>query len=237
MNQKKAKQYVRNRLYQIDSLFVRSEEEAAALAASCRVSARALIMRAEARSALPAEAWSAFYRALDEQDARQSSKWREKLRESMRALQRHNRLAVGGLILVLALVFFTLVPAGRAIAESIFHYVVTVFDKQLQIDQIEEKRLYEERGYDVPKEMPGVEPRLDENGELKIISDPVYYDTIAEFEAVYQMDAFELVSDAPHVWKSSKSTICSRASPCARIISRQMGRPSLCSKAGIRATG
>lgn len=228
---------MRNRLYQIDSLFVRSEEEAAALAASCRVSARALIMRAEARSALPAEAWSAFYRALDEQDARQSSKWREKLRESMRALQRHNRLAVGGLILVLALVFFTLVPAGRAIAESIFHYVVTVFDKQLQIDQIEEKRLYEERGYDVPKEMPGVEPRLDENGELKIISDPVYYDTIAEFEAVYQMDAFELVSDAPHVWKSSKSTICSRASPCARIISRQMGRPSLCSKAGIRATG
>jgi hypothetical protein len=196
LNQKKAKQFVRNRLYLVDSLFVRSEEEAATLAASCRVSARALIMRAEAKSALPAEAWSGFYRALDEQDARLSGKWREELRESMRALGRHNRLAIGSLILVLALVFFTLVPAGRAIAESIFHYVITVFDKQLQIDQIEEKRLYEERGYDVPEEMIGVEPQLDENGEVKIISDPVYYDTIAEFEAVYQLDAFELVSDA-----------------------------------------
>jgi hypothetical protein len=198
MNQRKTKEFVRKRLYQIDSLFVRSEEEATALAANCRVSARALIMRAEARSDLPAESWSGFYRALDQEDARMSGSLREKLRESMRTLGRHRRLAVGSLILALALVFFTLVPAGRAIAESIFNYVITVFDKQLNIEQAEEKALYDSRGYDVP-EVPTQEQiadfGYDEDGNLVLTKEPVYYDSVAAFEAVYGLDAFEFKTD------------------------------------------
>ena len=198
MNQKKSREYIRKRLHQFDELFVRSEEEAQALAAQCRVSARALIMRAEANSSLPAENWSGFYAALDAADKRAMGDWREKLRDAMRSFRRHRRIALGGLFLALALAFFTLVPAGRAIAERVFNYVITVFDKQLEIDQAEEKALYDSRGYDVPEVL--TEEQIagygyDENGNLIQEQEPVFYPSVADFEAVYQLDAFELKND------------------------------------------
>jgi len=196
LNQKKSREYIRKRLHQIDGLFVRSEEEAKALAAQCRVSARVLIMRAQASSMLPAQNWSGFYDALDAADRRAAGDWREKLNDLLRSFRRHGKLALGSLILALALAFFTLVPAGRAIAERIFNYVITVFDKQLEIDQAEEKALYEARGYDVPDVMTGEQlESFDENGNLVQAEEPVYYQSVAEFEAVYQLDAFELESD------------------------------------------
>jgi len=198
LNQKKSREYIRKRLHQIDGLFVRSEEEAKLLAAQCRVSARALIMRAQASSALPAENWNGFYDALDAADRRAAGDWREKLNDLLRSFRRHGRLALGGLILALALAFFTLVPAGRAIAERIFNYVITVFDKQLEIDQAEEKALYEQRGYDVPEELTQEQIAqfgYDEDGNLNMMTEPVYYDSVAEFEAIYSLDAFELASD------------------------------------------
>lgn len=198
MNQRKAKEFVKKRLYQIDALFVRSEEEAVALASQCRVSARTLVLRAEAKSTLPAEAWSGFYAALDEAD-RKVGGWREKLTDALHTLGKHRRLALGSLILALALAFFTLVPAGRAIAEGIFDYVIGVFDKQLEIEQADEKALYEERGYDVPETLTPeqiAEYGYDADGNLIMEKEPVYYDSVAAFEAVYRLDAFELVSDA-----------------------------------------
>ena len=196
LNQKKSREYIRKRLHQLDGLFVRSEEEAKALAAQCRVSPRALIMRAQASSTLPAENWSGFYDALDAADRRAAGDWPEKLNDLLRSFRRHGRVAIGGLILALALAFFTLVPAGRAIAERVFNYVITVFDKVLEIEQSEEKALYEARGYDVPDVMTGDQlESFDENGNLVQAEEPVYYQSVAEFEAVYQLDAFELASD------------------------------------------
>ena len=198
MNEQKAKVYIRKRLYRIDPLFERSEEAAKTLAADCRVSARTLIMRAEAASDLPAASWSGFYDALDAADRKATGGWREKLREAAQSFRKHRRLALGSLILVLALAFFTLVPAGRAIAESIFNYVITVFDKRLEIEQTDEKALYEERGYDVPEainEEQLSEYGYDKDGNLIAEKEPVYYESVAAFESVYGMDAFELVSD------------------------------------------
>ena len=198
MNEQKAKVYIRKRLYRIDPLFERSEEAAKTLAADCRVSARTLIMRAEAASDLPAASWSGFYDALDAADRKATGGWREKLREAAQSFRKHRRLALGSLILVLALAFFTLVPAGRAIAESIFNYVITVFDKRLEIEQTDEKGLYEERGYDVPEainEEQLSEYGYDKDGNLIAEKEPVYYESVAAFESVYGMDAFELVSD------------------------------------------
>lgn len=198
LNQKKSREYIRKRLHQLDGLFVRSEEEAKALAAQCRVSARALVMRAEANSTLPAENWSGFFDALDAADRRAAGDWREKLNDLLRSLRRHGRLALGGLIIALALAFFTLVPAGRAIAERIFNYVITVFDKVLEIDQAEEKALYEARGYDVPEAITQeqiAEFGYDAEGNLIMEKEPVYYDSIAAFEAKYGLHAFELDSD------------------------------------------
>lgn len=198
MNEQKAKVYIRKRLYRIDPLFERSEEAAKTLAADCRVSARTLIMRAEAASDLPAASWSGFYDALDAADRKATGGWREKLREAVKSFRKHRRLALGSLILVLALAFFTLVPAGRAIAESIFNYVITVFDKRLEIEQTDEKALYEERGYDVPEainEEQLSEYGYDKDGNLIVEKEPVYYESVAAFESVYGMDAFELVSD------------------------------------------
>lgn len=199
MNQRKTKEIVRKKLHQIDGLFVRSEEEAKQLAAQCNVSARALIMRVEAKSSLPAESWAAFYQALDAMDQRARGVWREKMREAMRSLQRHRRLAIGSVMLVLALAFFTLVPAGRAIAERVFNYVISVFDKQLEVEQADEKVLYEARGYDVPEvltqdQIDALE--YDESGNLIMVSDPVYYDTVTAFEDVYKLDAFEFKTNS-----------------------------------------
>ena len=179
-------------------MFTRSVEEAKTLAAECRVSARALVMRAQAVSELPNESWSGFHDALDAADRKAAGDWREKLREVAYSLRRHRRLALGSLILVLALAFFTLVPAGRAIAESIFNYVIAVFDKRLEIDQVDEKALYEERGYDEPDVLTPekiAEYGVDADGNLIMEKEPVYYDSVAAFEAAYGLDAFELVSD------------------------------------------
>lgn len=198
MNEQKAKAYLRKRLYKIDPLFVRSEEAAETLASECRVSARALIMRAEAASNLPATSWSGFHDALDAADRKAAGDWRAKLREAGQSLRKHRRLALGSLVLVLALAFFTLVPAGRAIAESIFNYVFTVFDKRLEMNQADEKALYEERGFDVPealKEEQISEYGYDKDGNLIAEKEPVYYDSVAAFESVYGLDAFELVND------------------------------------------
>ena len=198
MNQRKANAFIRNRLYQVDELFVRSEKEAIALAAQCTISARVLVMRAEANSVLPADSWSGFYSALDAAELKASGSWREKLRDAMQSLRRHRRLAIGTMIVVLVLAFFTLVPAGRTIAQGIFDYVITVFDKQLNIEQTDEKQLYEERGYDVPEVLTPekiAEYGYDKDGNLIMEKEPVYYDSVASFESVYSLDAFELTID------------------------------------------
>lgn len=193
MTERKAKEKIQRWLYRIDPLFVRSEDEAKALAAACRVSPRALVMRAEVASGLPAQSWSGFYEALDAADRKAAGGWRERLRKPAQTLRRHRRLALGGLILVLAIAFFTLVPAGRAIAERIFDYVITVFDKRLEIDQSDEKALYEEHGYDVPDVLTPeqmAEYGFDEDGNFIMEKEPVYYDSVAAFESVYGLDAF-----------------------------------------------
>ena len=197
MSQEKARTLIRGQLYRADDLFVRSEKDAAAMAAQCTVSARAFVMRAEAKSSLPADSWAGFYRALDEADRRAAGGWRTRLRDAARSLRRHRRLAISSIILVLILGFFTLVPAGRAIAEGIFNYVIAVFDKRLEIDQADEKALYEQRGYDEPEALTQeqiAEYGYDEDGNLIMEKEPVYYDSVAAFESASGLDAFELVS-------------------------------------------
>ena len=197
MSQEKARTLIRGQLYRADDLFVRSEKDAAAMAAQCTVSARAFVMRAEAKSSLPADSWAGFYRALDEADRRAAGGWRTRLRDAARSLRRHRRLAISSIILVLILGFFTLVPAGRAIAEGIFNYVIAVFDKRLEIDQADEKALYEQRGYDEPEALTQeqiAEYGYDEDGNLIMEKEPVNYDSVAAFESASGLDAFELVS-------------------------------------------
>lgn len=197
MSQEKSRTLIRGQLYRVDDLFVRSEAEAKVMAAQCTISARALIMRAEAQSTLPADSWTGFYRALDEAERRAAGDWRTRLRDAARSLRRHRRLAISSIILVLILGFFTLVPAGRAIAEGIFNYVIAVFDKRLEIDQADEKALYEQRGYDEPEALTQeqiAEYGYDEDGNLIMEKEPVNYDSVAAFEFASGLDAFELVS-------------------------------------------
>ncbi|MEN6634821.1 MAG: hypothetical protein ABFC56_03125 [Clostridiaceae bacterium] len=197
MSQEKARTLIRGQLYRVDDLFVRSEAEAKVMAAQCTISARALIMRAEAQSTLSADSWTGFYRALDEAERRAAGDWRTRLRDAARSLRRHRRLAISSIILVLILGFFTLVPAGRAIAEGIFNYVATIIENQLQIDQADEKALYEQRGYDVPETLTQeqtAEYGYDEDGNLIMEKKPVNYDSVAAFESASGQDAFELVS-------------------------------------------
>ena len=197
MNQRQAKKYITDHLYLVDTIFVRSAPEAAKLAVDCKVSARQLVYRAEARSALPAEAWSGFHRALDQADAKQNHTLNNRIRNLSQTVLRHRRAAVATLLVILALAFFTLVPAGRAIAKGIFDYVIGVKGGQLEIEQRDEKQLYEERGYDIPETLPPEAMESLQNGEeLQIVSDPVYFDSVAAFEEQYGLDAFSLESDS-----------------------------------------
>ena len=198
MSQEKARTLLRAQLYRADDLFVRSEKEAVALAAQCKVSARTLVMRAEASSVLPTEAWAGFYRALDEADQSAVGGWRARLHDAARSLRRHRRIAISSLILALALAFFTLVPAGRAIAEGIFDYVVTIFENQLHIEQADEKALYEQRGYDEPEAVTQAqiaEYGYDKDGNLIMEKEPIYYDSVAAFDSANSISAFQLISD------------------------------------------
>ena len=198
MNLKKQKKHIRNQLYQFDELFVRSEQEARTLASDCLVSARTLIMRAHAKSELPTESWAGFYRALDDADQRVAGGWRTRLHDAARSLRRHRRIAISSMILALILAFFTLVPAGRAIAEGIFNYVITVFGSQLQIEQVDEKALYEQRGYDVPEVLTQeqiAEYGYDADGNLIMEKEPIYFDSVAAFESATGLDAVEFASD------------------------------------------
>jgi len=197
MNQRQAKKYITDHLYLADNTFVRSASEAAKLASECKVSARTLVYLAEARSSLPTEAWSGFHRALDQADAKQNHTLSNRIQNLSQTVLRHRRAAVATLLVILALAFFTLVPAGRAIAKGIFDYVIGVRGGQLEIEQRDEKQLYEERGYDIPETLPPEAMESLQNGEeLQIISDPVYFDSIAAFEEQYGLDAFALESDS-----------------------------------------
>lgn len=196
MNQRKTRAYIRDHLYLADDAFVRSAKDAEKLAKGCSVSARGLIQMAQSRSALPAEAWAGFHRALDREQERQTNRWHARWHDMAQSLLRHRRAAIATLLLLITVAFFTLVPAGRAIAKGIFDYVIGVSGGQLEIEQREEKELYESRGYDTPETLPPeAQESMDAGEELKIISDPVYYASIADFEQSYQLDAFSLESD------------------------------------------
>lgn len=196
MNQRKANAFIRERLYLVDDLFVRSEKDAQALASQCTMSARALVMRAEAKSDLPEESWQGFYRALDAADRRASDSWRKKLHDALRSLRRHRRFAISTLIIVLILAFFTLVPAGRAIANDIFDYFAKVVGMQLEISQTQRQQFYDENGYDVPSTLPQeAQDALAAGEEIQMESDPVYYESVAAFETASGLDAFNLDSD------------------------------------------
>ncbi|MDD4311786.1 MAG: hypothetical protein PHW41_04820 [Eubacteriales bacterium] len=196
MSQKKAYALIRDRLYLVDDLFVRSETEAKARAAQCTISARALVMQAEAKSSLPEESWAGFYRALDAADQRALGGWRNQIKDMTRALRKHSRVVITSLILALILAFFTLVPTGRAFANEIFDYFAQVIGLQLKISKTDHQQTSEQEIYQTPEELPDeAKAALDSGEELKIVSDPVYYDSVADFEEVSGLDAFTLNSD------------------------------------------
>jgi len=114
----------------------------------------------------------------------------------MRSLRRHRRLAISTIVIVLILAFFTLVPAGRAIANDIFDYFAKVVGMQLEISQTQRQQFYDENGYDTPGTLPQeAQEALAAGEEVQMESDPVYYDSVASFEADSGLDAFTLDSD------------------------------------------
>ena len=196
MSQQKIDALIRDRLYLLDDVFVRPETEAKTLAAQCTISARTLVMRAEAKSNLPEESWSGFYRALDAADQRAIGGWRNQWKEAWRSLWKHRRVAITSLVLVLILAFFTLVPTGRAIANEIFDYFAQVIGLQLEISKTDHQQTGEQGDYQTPEPLPEeAQAALDSGEELKIVSDPVYYDSVADFEAASGLDTFTLDSD------------------------------------------
>ena len=196
MSQQKTDALIRDRLYLVDDLFVRSETEAKTLAAQCKISARALVMRAEAKSDLPEESWAGFYHALDAADQRAIGGLRNQWKEIWRSLRKHRRVAVTSLVLVLILAFFTLVPTGRAIANEIFDYFAQVIGMQLDISKTDQQQAGASDTYQTPEVLSEEAiAAIDSGEELKIVSDPVYYDSVADFEAATGLDAFTLDSD------------------------------------------
>lgn len=133
MTKRKFKRLLKEFPYIADDSFVRSATSAKQLAAECTCTADALIMKAEARSDLPATAWNGFHAALAKQaNAEGKIKRGNDLSHFIRI---HRKLAIAGVVIILTLGFFTLVPVGRALAKDAFEIIISIFDGNLHAQQ------------------------------------------------------------------------------------------------------
>ena len=133
MNKRKFKKLLKEHPYIVDNSFARSATSAQQLAAECACTADVLIMKAEAKSDLPPAAWNGFHDALEKQ-AKATERFNHK-NGLPRFIRTRRKLAITGIAFILALGFFTLVPAGRALAKGAFEIIISVFDGSLHAQQ------------------------------------------------------------------------------------------------------
>lgn len=136
MTDRKIRKTISEYIYIIDGIFVRSASEAKLLAEQCSCTADELVYRAERRSDLPTENWAGFHEALCK--TANSRGTMKPINPFIVFLRNHRRLAVAGIIILLIISFFTLVPTGRALAKEAFEIIISIFDEQLHAQQTEE---------------------------------------------------------------------------------------------------
>ena len=137
MTDRKIKKIISEYIYRIDGMFVRSASEAKHLAEQCSCTADELVYRAERRSDLPTGNWAGFHEALYKTANSRGTK--EPINLFIGFLRNHRRFAVAGIIILLIISFFTLVPTGRALAKEAFEIIISIFDEQLHAQQTEEQ--------------------------------------------------------------------------------------------------
>lgn len=85
-----------------------------------------MIVKAKARTVLPSEVWAPVDTAM-EKKARRAQR-HETIETMGNTVKHHRRLAIAAVCILLILSFFTLVPAGRTLASSLFKMVFEMFD-------------------------------------------------------------------------------------------------------------
>lgn len=136
MTERKFKKLVREHPYLLDDTFTISRSEAKKIYKQGFPSAEELLEGAKRKYAdLPPEGWKRFDDVLAEQKAKKQKRriGRLDLNKVFCIVNRHRRLAIACLILTLALSFFTLVPAGRALAAEIIRFFVKVFENRIEV--------------------------------------------------------------------------------------------------------
>ena len=125
----------------LSDAYIHSKVEAEHLFDAGFPSLNETLIRAEAKSTLPEEAWRQFRdQSLDEQEQREQRTDNVKARWTTsfgKLLLTHKRVAVVGVILFLTFCYLSLFPSGRALAKSFFDYIMSITGRDVEIESTE----------------------------------------------------------------------------------------------------
>ena len=126
LTDRKLKAYIREHPYLLDDSFIMSTSEAQAIidAAEHVLSFEEMIESAKKRfPQYSAEQWIEFDRSIAKRKG--SLLHKQACEKHRQQYGRHYKVAIASFIAGV-IVFFTLIPAGRALAQEIYHYIIQV---------------------------------------------------------------------------------------------------------------
>lgn len=133
MREKKFKKIVQENPFLLDDIYKISRTDAQAIYQQNFPSTREIIEKAKLkRPNISNEAWQVYDDALAKQE-QQLTILEAKQTKPNSFLRRHRRLAFACAVLVLLIGFFTLIPAGKALAAEIAQFFVEVFGGRIEI--------------------------------------------------------------------------------------------------------
>ncbi|MDL2235967.1 hypothetical protein LJC07_07490 [Christensenellaceae bacterium OttesenSCG-928-L17] len=143
MRERKFKKLVQEYPFLLDDAFQLSRTDAKKLYAQGFPSAQEIIAGAKKKySHVPSEAWKVYDDVLVAQSVSISKNTLTGKRVVSFA-RRHPKLIAACLIVALLFSFFTLVPAGRALAAEVVRFIANVFGNRIEITSVEPSTTYD----------------------------------------------------------------------------------------------
>lgn len=133
MTERKFRKMLREHPDLISDEFVRSASESRDFVKASTLTPELIVQRARLHLDLPDETWAHAEQTLTKIRRRDKRHlWLSSFsKKASTAFQSHRRLAIASILILLVLAFFTFIPTGRALARSVFDYIVTVFDSKI----------------------------------------------------------------------------------------------------------
>ncbi len=137
MTEHKFRKLLQEKPYLISDMFLRSKTSAEEFAAASTLTPEQVLCRAKQHLDLPDAVWEHAQNMLSRQQQRNQPfqylvEW---VRTTIKKIRMHWRQSLVYIAIILALAFFTLIPAGRTLAQGAFNYVMNVFQNHVKISE------------------------------------------------------------------------------------------------------